>query len=118
MKQFIIDISKKAAPNTQGKPTIVFYKENSWDAACQLEMGSDHHEMHFGCYLNTLAGKDKGPLAVDTVEHAEQIIEALQLAIQEGWFFTEAQIKKYKTSATDTRGTLKEKIKKASHGAK
>lgn len=115
-QQLIIDITNKVAPNTQGKPTIVFYKENTWDAACQLERGPNHHELNFGCYLNTLSAKEKGPLTVDTVEHAEKIIEALQLAIQEGWFFTEAQIKKYKTSATDTRGSLIAKIRKDSHG--
>ena len=117
MKQFLIDISNKAASNTQGRPTIVFYKDNTWDAACQLEMGSYHHEGHFGCYLSTLSSREKGPLAVDTVEHARQIITALELAIQEGWFFTEAQIAKYKDRATDTRGTLKRKVQKAAHGA-
>lgn len=109
MSQPIIDISGKPMPNTFGKPVIVFYKENSWAAACQLEQGPDRHEGHFGCYLKTTCDSSKN-LAIDTVEHAEKIIEALRLAIQEGWLFTESQMKKYRNSATDTRASINEKI--------
>ncbi|WP_025915491.1 hypothetical protein [Herminiimonas sp. CN] len=114
MKQFVINISETPADNTSGQPVIQFYKGNSWEAAGQLEQGCDHHENHFGCYLKTLAGKNH--LAVDTVEHAEKIIEALQLAIQEGWLFTQTQIEKHKDRSTDTRGTLKRRMATTSKG--
>ena len=109
MKQFVIDISDEPAPGTNGRSLIKFWKKNSWDAACHIEQGSDHHENHFGCYIGSTQGKDR--LSIDTVEHAEKLIGALELAIQENWLFTEAQIKQHKTKSTDTRGSLRRKIK-------
>ena len=109
MKQFLTDISNMVEIDTQGRPTLVFYKKNTFEAVGQLVMEADNHEGRFGCYLATLSSRERPPLAIDSVEHAKQIITALEIAIQEGWLFTEAQIEKYKGKATDTRRTLKQK---------
>lgn len=111
MKQFIIDISTAPHPNTQGNPTIVFYKKNSWKAACQLERSSNNAEQDFGCYLRTLSNPNRPVLSVDSVEHAKALIAALELAISEKWLFTEKEISLYNTSVTDTRANIATKSK-------
>jgi len=111
MKQFIIDISTAPLPNTQGNPTIIFYKKDSWKAACQLERSSNNAELDFGCYLRTLSNPERPALSVDSVEHAKALIAALELAISEKWFFTEKEINLYATSVTNTRADIAAKIK-------
>ena len=110
MKQLIIDISETPSPNTQRNSTIIFYRKNYWKAAAKLERGSDDAELDFCCYLSTLGHPNNPVLSIESVEHAKQLIAALELAIKEKWLFTEHEISRYNTSATDTRADIVEKI--------
>lgn len=110
-RQILIDITSNKTKNTNGNPTIVFFRENSYDAANILVRGSDNHEGHFGCYLKTLSSDEGKVLEIMTVEHACALMEALQIAIDENWLFTASQIKEGKTSATTTRRKLIENLK-------
>lgn len=106
MKQLIIDISEQPT-NMAGLSAIVFHKTNTWTSACQLVIGSDHYESDFGCCLTSLSGKDG--LTIETVEHGRQIIAAIELAIENGWLFTKAEVA-MSTRVTDTRADLRKKV--------
>ena len=110
MKQIIIDISETPFPNTQRNSTIVFYRKNPWRAASKLEKGPDDAELDFCCYLSTLGHPNNHVLYIESVEHAKQLIAALELAIKEKWLFTEREISHYNTSVTNTRADIVEKI--------
>lgn len=84
---------------------------NSWDGAQRIVEMSDNHEGHFGCMIMGGAGS-KMHVDICSVEHAEALIQGLRYAIDNGFLFTDKQLKKHHTSATDTRGRIKEKIRK------
>lgn len=90
--QHVIDLTKKS-----NNPIILVYKDNSYSAVGIIERQADNHEKHFGVNLKSINGNNL--LTVDTVEHAEKLIEALQLAINEGWLFNEKTIKLHCTKA-------------------
>lgn len=73
-------------------------------------------EGNYGAWIGTMQNSREA--LVETRDHAEKLIEALQLAIKEGWLFTEGEIDELRVRCTDTRANLEQRRAWASEGRK
>lgn len=100
----VIDLTRGTGKEHQ--PEIIFYNyhaaHQSHSNARKLVRSPLRHEGHFGLSIVNGSSGSSARIYVETVEHAKKLIEALQVAIAEGWLFTEEEIDKYSTRVTDT----------------
>ena len=88
----------------------MFHGFDSWIGASRIVEMPENHEGRFGCII----GNDNGDkVSICTVEHAEALITALQCAIDHNFLFTDNQLKQHHKSITDTRRSIKARIRSA-----
>lgn len=82
---------------------------SNWDHVGIIAEQHPSHEGHFGVNLRMRSSQEC--VSVCSVEHAEALIEALRFAIDNDFLFTNKQLEEHITTATDTRTTIKRKIR-------
>ena len=89
----------------KSNPEILFFTyfsaTHSHSNAQYLERNALRHEGHFGLTIKNTHDKSKY-LQIENVEHAKQLIVALETAIDFGWLFTEDEIRRYAVKCTTT----------------
>lgn len=66
-----------------------------------LERNDLNHEGHFGLVIKDVYNTG-GHIQIENIEHAKQLIAALETAVDFGWLLSEAEIESYAVKGTTT----------------